>query len=131
MHVAERIRREYSDCLHSKDDARKREILISATAPESVKNEIGQIASESWARERFGTAELTELERDRIDFSETNVMHAQAVKAIANGLGIEDWLAHYDTTLSVDEHRARFRQLSGDNLTMRDLPMVIGQGGQR
>lgn len=131
MHDAEQIRRQFSDCLHEEDDARRREILISASVPKGVKNEIGQIAAESWERDRFGSDELTEFERDQLDFTETNVMHAQAVKALAIGLGVDDWMAYYDTTLSTDEHRDRLRQVSGDDMTMRDIPMVVDQGGKR
>lgn len=129
MHAADAIRRRFGDCLHEEDDARQREILLSVDAPRSVKNEIGRIAAESWPSDRFGTAELTDFERSRIDFSETNTFHAQAVKAIAIGVGVDDWLSYYHPELTVDEHRDRLRHVGGGSITMRDLPMVLGERG--
>jgi len=49
-----------------------------------------------------------------IDFSKgrASVPHARAVKAIAREQGIDDWLAHYDPTLGIDEHRSTFEEIT-------------------
>lgn len=61
-----------------------------------------------------GQVPLSDHEREEIDFSNAraSVPHARAVKAIAREQGIDDWLAHYDPTPEVDEHRSTFEGLT-------------------
>lgn len=65
--------------------------------------------SKAQVADQFGQRELTDAElrelRDRRDWSPQKRFHAQAAKAILRGTGVDDWLAYYDLSLTVDEHR--------------------------
>lgn len=109
--AAKRARVELDDAALVTDryDGRHRtiEIDVSAVDDRDLDHVVGMAAdSRAHEAEQHGQLGLTEAERERIDFSETNVPHAQAVKGVLTGEGITDWLAIYDPTLSVDEHRS-------------------------
>lgn len=91
------------------DDARLKTVMLRSDTPEAFVEEAHRAADEDRAeRERGpGQVELTEHEREQIDFSKghASVPHAQAVKGIATAEGVDDWLSYYDPTLTVDEHR--------------------------
>lgn len=89
--------------------------------PESVSDRqlsrIRGIAADSRAAEadQHGQAQLTDAEKREIDFSESNVMRARSVKGIMRGEGVDDWLAYFDPTLTVDEHREIARKAKRDS----------------
>lgn len=107
--TADAIRDELEDHLSTTDDRRLKEVVFSSDAPDYVIDQARQQALDSRAEQEEGTgqAPLTEHERGQIDFSEAraSVPHARSVKGIAASEGVSDWLAHYDPTLTVDEHR--------------------------
>lgn len=91
------------------DDKRQKTVAVVSDAPEHVV-ERAEVTAASGRSERSGDGgqvELTDSERDRIDFSEgrASVPHARSVKGLARSEGVDDWLAYYDTQLTVDEHR--------------------------
>lgn len=129
--AAELIRNRYPDAVHAADDSRKRTVLISESTPPRLKAEIDRLLLESWSEDRSGQTALTAHERSRIDFTQTNVMHARSCKAIAYEYGVDDWTAYYDETLSVDEHRELFGQRGGGAVTMRDIPYTTHSGEMR
>jgi len=91
------------------DDRRLKTVAFVSDTPDWLLDQARLDAEEGRAERAAsaGQAELTDAERDRIDFSKgrANVPHARAVKGIAADHGVDDWLAHYDPTLTVDEHR--------------------------
>ena len=113
--AADTYREEYSEYLCSEDDARLKTVTFNSDAPEHVLWEAGLDAMESRGEEEYTTGQvgLSQHERDEIDFSKgrASVPHAQAVKALAVEEGIDDWLSHYDPTLTVDEHRSTFERI--------------------
>ena len=119
--AAELVRAEYPDCIHDADDGRSRTVTLSGDTPSYCLDAIGQIARRSFDErdERYGQVELTPGERARVDFSETNVFHARACKAIAEHHGVLEWLDYYDTTLTTDEHVDVFTRAGGGAGTMR------------
>ena len=64
--------------------------------------------------DRGAGAPLTSYERRRIDFTRTTVVHARWCKAAAVMCGVDDWLAYYDSRLSVGEHVSILRRVSAD-----------------
>ena len=107
--AADAVREEFLGALCSDDDRRKKVVTFSSDAPEAVVEDAQRRADQSRGDQEAGPGQvdLTDHERDRLDFSKgrANVPHAQSVKAIARSEGVDDWTAHYDATLSVDEHR--------------------------
>jgi hypothetical protein len=87
---------------------------LPSDAPDHVIEDARRQADQSRAARESGPGQLdlTDHERDRIDFSKSraSVPHARSVKAIARDEGVDDWTAHYDTTLTVDEHRQVMEQ---------------------
>lgn len=125
MAAAEMVRKQFPDIIHDADDARTRTVAISESTPRQVRIEIQMIQYRARDDERAGQLSLTPFEREYIDFTETNVPHARACKALATQAGVDDWLAYYDTTLSTDEHREIYGSHgSGAEITMRDMDAV-------
>lgn len=91
------------------DDRRLKTVAYASDAPDSVLDTERLEAADGRAERSDGPgqAPLSDNEKDRIDFSadRANVPHARAVKGIAQAEGVEDWVAYYDGTLTVDEHR--------------------------
>lgn len=81
-------------------------------APRQAREAIERLAYHSHQQEATGCGQtpLTRFERAQIDFSRTNLFHARACKAIAAEFVVEDWLAHYDHTLTVCEHVKVYRR---------------------
>lgn len=124
--AADRIRCEYGDCVILCDDARSTTVWYCGDAPRRARRSIERIAYESQQRteQGFGQTPLTRFERGRIVFERTNVFHARACKAIAIEGGVEDWLAYYDHTLSVDEHIEIYRRVGtkpSEGPTLREI----------
>ena len=107
--VADTYREEYPEHICSEDDARLKTVAFTSDTPDWLLEQARLDATDGRGEraESTGQVGLTEHEKDDIDFSKdrANVPHARAVKGIAAGEGVDDWLAHYDPTLTVDEHR--------------------------
>jgi hypothetical protein len=128
--AAAQIREQWADCLAPSDDRRSTTVTVSGDALDRWVDEMGEIARADWGQltERHGQVDLTVGERERLDFSRTNVPHARACKAIAVTHDVSDWLAHYDHSLTVDEHRDIYDATGGTaTRTMRQMPV----GGRR
>ena len=89
------------------DDRRTKTIELSPEATRATRTRVTGEAADSRAHlaDQHGQSELTDSEKSRLDFTRTNVMHARSAKAILQGEGVDDWTAHYDPELTVDEHR--------------------------
>jgi len=107
--AANAFREDHEDALCSQDDRRKKTVTLAPDASDRVLDEAA-IKAGSSREERTGSggqAPLEDHEKDRIDFSEgrASVPHARSVKGLMLSEGVSDWLAQYDPTLTVDEHR--------------------------
>ncbi|MHB9287348.1 hypothetical protein ACKVMT_09960 [Halobacteriales archaeon Cl-PHB] len=91
------------------DDRREKAVAFVSDAPEQVIEQARLQAAEGQGEWEGGAGQvpLSEAEKDRIDFGQdrANVPHARSVKGIARAEGVDDWLAYYDPSLTVDEHR--------------------------
>lgn len=101
------------------DDRRLKTVAVIDDTPEWV-FEQAEIEAASGRADRDGGAgqvELTEREREEIDFStgRANVPWAKSVKGIARSEGVDDWLAHVDESLTVDEHREVMERAARDD----------------
>lgn len=107
--AADTARNRHSEYLCTDDDRRLKTVAYSSDTPDSVLETERLEAADGRAEREDGPGQvpLSESEKDRIDFSQerANVPHAKAVKGIAQGEGVEDWVSYYDGTLTVDEHR--------------------------
>jgi hypothetical protein len=90
-------------------------VVFASSAPDWLleQAELEAMETRGEADQSTGQIPLSDHERDEIDFSKAraSVPHARAVKAIAAEQGIDDWLAHYDPTLTVDEHRSTLEEI--------------------
>lgn len=105
---ADVVREEYEDHLCPDDDRRLKTVTFQKGTPERVLEDASiRAAATREEREGPGQLELTDGERDRIDFSKerASIPHARSVKALMRDEGVDDWTAQYDPTLTVDEHR--------------------------
>lgn len=109
---ANRVRRRLSDIIIPRDDARQKTICYCGDAPRPARETVGHLAYRSFEERpaRYGQTPLSRFERQEIDFTETNVFHARASKAISVEFLVDDWLGFYDTTLTVDEHVEIYRR---------------------
>lgn len=107
--AATRIRNDsqFKGFLSEGDDARSSTVVLKEGTPSPAVTEIQGEASETRAHkaEQYGQAELTRTEKKRLDFTETNVMRARSVKALALGKGVSNWMDYYDPKATVDDHR--------------------------
>lgn len=107
--AADAVRDEFADHLCSDDDRRLKEVVFASTTPDDVLDQARQQALDSRAERETGPgqAPLTDHERGEIDFSKgrANVLWARSIKGIAADEGVDDWTAHVDPSLTVDEHR--------------------------
>lgn len=107
--AADVFRDEWQEYLCPDDDRRLKTVTVVSDTPEHVieRAEIEAAAGRSERSGNGGQVELADTERDRINFSEghASVPHARSVKGIARSEGVDDWLAYYDASLTVDEHR--------------------------
>lgn len=105
---ADAFREEHTEHLAESDDRRLKTVALTDDAPEWVADraEAGELEGRAETEGGYGQVALTDHERDQIDFSKgrANVPHARSVKAALTKQGVGDWLAHYDPTLTVDEH---------------------------
>lgn len=81
---------------------------------------------------KVGQAELTESEKLRVNWAgppqngRPNIIEAKAIKALAQYYGVEDWMAHWDTSLSPSENEEIFRKISTDPETEGPTMKEIG-----
>lgn len=105
--VANSVRDQNEDHLCPLDDRRKKTVAFVRDTPEEVLDEARSAAAETRADKNVdshGQVELTEREKNQIDFSDVNIFHARTVKGIALDHGVKNWLDFYDPTLQADEH---------------------------
>jgi len=107
--AADAAREEYEEHLCSDDDRRLTRVTFSSTTPDDVFDRVRREAEDVRSEQVSGPGQipLTDHEQGVIDFSRgrANIPHARAVKGIARSEGVDDWTAHYDPLLTVDEHR--------------------------
>lgn len=107
--AADQARDKHVDWLCSEDDKRLKTVAFSSDTPEHVLEQERLQAQEGRGErsEGAGQVALSDHEKDQIDWSEgrASVPHARSVKGIAAAEGVDDWMAYYDPTLTVDEHR--------------------------
>ncbi|WP_435065978.1 hypothetical protein [Halobaculum sp. EA56] len=121
IETARSIREDYGAfCHYDERDLRFRTVWLVEDTPEyyveRVRARVERDRQED--EQRFGQADLTDAERGRLqqrtDWTYgTHGFHARSCKAIAVGLDVDDWTAHYDHELTVDEHRDIYRAVSG------------------
>jgi hypothetical protein len=89
--------------------------------------------------EKYGQVSLTEAERERIDFTRTDIPTARAAKGIAVGRGVDDFVSYFDPELTVDEHRQVFEQAATEGggqrggrerMDEREVDRRIAEGSQ-
>lgn len=103
------------------DDRRSTVVRVAEEAPRAAGRLAEQQAKDDREAARtVGQAELTNAERETLDFGETNIMHARAAKAVIQDEGIDDWTSVYDPTTTVDSQREIAQQnresIQGDRL---------------
>lgn len=101
-------------CPVDDDDRRLKTVAFVSDTPEWLLDQARLDGKEGRAERAASTGQagLTDGERDRINFSKgrANVPHARAVKSITADHGVDDWIAYYYPTLTVDEHRGVMEQ---------------------
>ncbi len=123
------------------DDRRLKTVALMSDTPESVVEhaETEAAAGRGEREGDGGQVDLTDRERDRLDFSKgrANVMWARSIKGIARSEGVDDWLAHVDPSLTVDEHRDVMARAARDDRGRRldaeetaDEKLARAEGGQ-
>lgn len=112
--AADRYREDHAEYICSmEDDKRQKTVYFVDDTPEwLIEQAEGEALAGQAEQEATGQKPLTDAERDRLNFSRdgNNVPKARAVKGIAQKHGVDDWLAYYDHTLTVDEHRSVMEQ---------------------
>ena len=111
------------DVLALDDDRRSTVVRVAEDAPRAAGRLAQQEAKDDLEAARtVGQADLTNAEKDNLDFTEANIMHARAAKAVIQDEGIDDWTAVYDPTTTVDSQREIAQQnresIQGDRLDM-------------
>ena len=108
--TADEYREEYSECVCPVDDDRRLKTVAFVSDAPGWLIEQAEVEAASGRSERAnsgGQTELTKGEKDRLGpfTGQNNYRKAAAVKGVLLDAGVDDWTAHYDPTLSVDEHR--------------------------
>ena len=116
--VADSYRDDHAEHLCTDDDRRLKTVAFSSDTPEHVLERARREADDGRGERETdaGQVDLSDHELEEIDFSEAraSVPHAKSVKGIAASEGVDDWLAHYDPTLTVDEHREVMERAARD-----------------
>jgi len=106
------------------DDRRFKTVHFTSDTPEWLLDQARAQADEGRAarEDTTGQADLTDAERDRIDFSDprASVPWARSIKALAEKYGVSDWTSYVDGTLSVDEHRQVMEEAGQEGGGARD-----------
>jgi len=107
--LADSYRDAYEQYLCQDDDRRLTTVAFSSDTPEHVLEDARRAADEirGEIEDTAGQVPLTDQEREQFDFSSprVNIPWVRSVKGIARDEGVDDWIAHADPTLTVDEHR--------------------------
>lgn len=114
LDLATEAREIASAWLADADDRRRTQVVVERSIPTDVQELLEWREYRAMPDRRCGQIPLSEGERDRLDFTQTNVFHARSVKAIADELEVSDWFAYYDPTLTVDEHFDVFERARED-----------------
>ena len=102
-----------ADVLDPTDDRRTTLVQVSEDAPPAASRLAEQEARDDRDRSKtFGQADLTDVEKDRLDFSERPIFHAKASKAVIQNAGIDDWTSVYDSQI---EDPAAFEEIAEQN----------------
>jgi hypothetical protein len=119
--------------LHETDDKRTGTVILKDSTPERVVEKVVGEAAESREKnaEKFGNVALTNAERDKIDFTETDVPTARAAKAAAGGMGVSDWISHFDETLTASENREAMKRAARQGGGRRDEGRQTGSNAKR
>lgn len=133
--IARDVRREFTEFLDVRDDARSNTVRLKRDTPERVQQEIAAEAAETREKEfdKPGQVPLTQEERAQIDFTETTVPEARSAKGIALSEGVSDFLGNFDPTLTVDEQRGEMERAAESELGGEQLdtgPTAIERLGQ-
>ena len=112
---ANMVRDEHADHLTGRFDRRFAKVELADDVPEDVEAEIRGIAADGRADREGGAGhvELTDGEKRRVGpfRGDNNYRKATAVKAAFLDAGIDDWEAHYDPELQVDENTSRIEEI--------------------
>ena len=101
------------DVLALDDDRRSTVVRVAEDAPRAAGRLAQQEAKDDRDRAKtFGQADLTDAEKDRLDFSERPIFHAKASKAVIQNAGIDDWTSVYDSQI---EDPAAFEEIAEQN----------------
>lgn len=101
------------DVLDHVDDRRTTVVKVAEDAPRAARRLAEQEARDDRERaETVGQADLTDAEKDRLDFSERPIFHAKASKAVIQEAGIDDWTSIYDPQVS---DPAAFEEIAESN----------------
>ena len=101
------------DVLALDDDRRSTVVRVAEDAPRAAGRLAQQEAKDDRDRAKtFGQADLTDAEKDRLDFSERPIFHAKASKAVIQNAGIDDWTSVYDSQV---EDPAAFEEIAEQN----------------
>lgn len=114
---ADTVREDYADLVCPlDDDRRRRTVAFVEDVDDETRRELEMRAAAGRGDRQAGPGqiELTDDERDRLDFSVVDVPTARSVKGIALDAGVDDWTAHLDPTLTVDEHREVMERAARD-----------------
>jgi hypothetical protein len=107
--LADEFRENHPEFLCSEDDARMTAVTFNSDAPQWLLEDARRQAADyrGEIEGAAGQVGLSDQEKQQIDFSKerASVPHARSVKGIAASEGVDDWLAFFDPTLTVDEHR--------------------------
>jgi hypothetical protein len=140
--AADSFRDEYDQWVCPVDDDRRlKTVAFKSDTPESVieRAEIEAAAGRGERESDGKQVPLTESERDRLDFGKesVNVPWARSIKGIARSEGVDDWLAHVDSSLTVDEHRDIMQRAAREDRGQRldaeesaDEKLQRAEGGQ-
>jgi len=116
--LADEFREQHSEYICSDDDARLTTVTFTSDAPQWLLEDAGRQAADyrGEIEDTAGQVGLSDQERREIDFSKAraSMPHARSVKGIAASEGVDDWLAYYDPTLIVDEHREVMQRAARD-----------------
>ncbi|PSP38279.1 hypothetical protein BRC71_06290 [Halobacteriales archaeon QH_7_65_31] len=121
---ANEVREEHAEIVCPLDDDRRLTSVafVSDVDPETRQTLETRAAASRGDRESGpGQVALSDGERDRLDFTRdnVNVPKYRAIKGIATEAGVDDWLAHADRTLVVDEHRELMERAARDEQGQR------------
>jgi hypothetical protein len=95
------------------DDRRSTTLRIAEDAPTAAGRLAEQEARDDRDNSRtVGQSDLTDAEKDRLDFAERPIFHAKASKAVIQNAGVDDWTSIYDPQV---EDAAAFEEIAQNN----------------